>query len=69
MPFFWSQHYDTGINYVGHGDGWDEAVVEGDIPGRDCIVRFKRKGKVVAAASIFRDVDSLEAEVALERGV
>ncbi len=69
VPFFWSQHYDTGINYVGHGDGWDEAVVEGDIPGRDCIVRFKRKGKVVAAASIFRDVDSLEAEVALERGV
>ena len=67
VPFFWSQHYDTGINYVGYADGWDEAVVEGDIAGRDCIVRFKRGGKVLAAASIFRDTDSLEAEVALEK--
>lgn len=69
VPFFWSQHYDTGINYVGYAGEWDEAVVEGDIAGRDCIVRFKRKGRVLAAASIFRDTDSLEAEVAMEKSV
>jgi NADPH-dependent 2,4-dienoyl-CoA reductase/sulfur reductase-like enzyme/nitrite reductase/ring-hydroxylating ferredoxin subunit len=68
VPFFWSQHYDTGINYVGHAENWDELAVEGDIAGRDCIVRFKRKGRLLAAASIFRDTDSLEAEVAMERG-
>ena len=29
VPFFWSQHYDMPINYVGHAEGWDELVVEG----------------------------------------
>ena len=31
VPFFWSQHYDIPINYVGHAEGWDEMAIEGDI--------------------------------------
>ncbi len=31
VPFFWSQHYDMPINYVGHAEKWDELAVEGDI--------------------------------------
>ena len=41
MPFFWSQHYDMPINYVGHAENWDELAVEGDIAGKDCLVRYK----------------------------
>jgi NADPH-dependent 2,4-dienoyl-CoA reductase/sulfur reductase-like enzyme len=67
VPFFWSQHYDTGINYVGHADSWDDLVIEGDIAAKDVIVRFKKGGKTLAAASIFRDTDSLEAEIAMEK--
>ena len=67
VPFFWSQHYDIPINYVGHAETWDELAVEGDIAGKDCLVRFKRGGRTLAAASIFRDIQSLEAEVSLER--
>jgi apoptosis-inducing factor 3 len=67
IPFFWSQHYDVPINYVGHAEKWDELAVEGDIAGRDCLVRMMRAGRMLAAASIFRDVQSLEAEVSLER--
>lgn len=67
VPFFWSQHYDVPINYVGHAERWDEIVVEGDIAARDCLLRFKSKGRTLAAASIFRDVESLEVEVAMER--
>ena len=67
-PFFWSQHYDVPINYVGHAENWDELAVEGDIAGRDCLVRFLRAGRTLAVASIFRDVQSLEAEVSFERG-
>ena len=67
VPFFWSQHYDIPINYVGHAEGWDELVVEGDIAAKDCLLRFKQKGKVMAVASIFRDLESLQAEAAMEQ--
>ncbi len=68
VPFFWSQHYDVPINYVGHAETWDELAVEGDIAAKDCLVRIKRGGRTLAVATIFRDVQSLEAEVSLERG-
>ena len=67
MPFFWSQHYDVPINYVGHAEAWDEIVVEGEVMRKDCVLRFKRNGRVDAVASIFRDLASLEAEVLMER--
>jgi apoptosis-inducing factor 3 len=67
VPFFWSQHYDVPINYVGHAEQWDEIAVEGDIAAKDCLVRYKQKGRTLAVASIYRDVASLQAEVAMER--
>ena len=67
VPFFWSQHYDIPINYVGHAEKWDELAVDGDIAGKDCLLRFKLDGRTLAVASIFRDVASLQAEVAMER--
>jgi NADPH-dependent 2,4-dienoyl-CoA reductase/sulfur reductase-like enzyme len=67
VPFFWSQHYDIPINYVGHAEKWDEIVVEGSIADKDCLLRYKRGGRVLAVASIFRDVASLEAELDMER--
>ena len=68
VPFFWSQHYDVPVNYVGHAESWDEIAVDGDIATRDCVVRYRRGGRVLAVASIYRDLDSLQAEVAMERG-
>jgi len=67
VPFFWSQHYDTPINYVGHAEGWDAIEVEGDIAARDCLLRYMRGGRALAVASIFRDVESLRAEAEMER--
>jgi len=66
VPFFWSQHYDVPINYVGHAERWDEIAVDGNIASRDCLLRFKREGRTLAFASIFRDIESLEAEVEME---
>jgi NADPH-dependent 2,4-dienoyl-CoA reductase/sulfur reductase-like enzyme/nitrite reductase/ring-hydroxylating ferredoxin subunit len=67
VPFFWSQHYDIPINYVGHAEKWDELAVEGDIASKDCLLRFKLKGRTLAVASIFRDLASLQEEAAMER--
>ena len=66
VPFFWSQHYDIPINYVGHAAAWDELVVEGDIRAKDCLLRFRRGGRLLAAASIFRDLESLQVEAEME---
>jgi NADPH-dependent 2,4-dienoyl-CoA reductase/sulfur reductase-like enzyme len=52
VPFFWSQHYDVPINYVGHAERWDEIVIEGDIAARDCLLRYKSKGRILAVASV-----------------
>ena len=67
VPFFWSQHYDVPINYVGHAETWDEIAVDGDIGAKDCLVRYKSGGRVLAVASIYRDIDSLKAELEMER--
>lgn len=68
VPFFWSQHHDLAINYVGHAESWDEIQLEGDLDARDALLRYKRAGRVLAVASVNRDVASLEAELAMERG-
>jgi NADPH-dependent 2,4-dienoyl-CoA reductase/sulfur reductase-like enzyme len=69
VPFFWSQHYDVPINYVGHAETWNEIQIDGDVMKKDCTLRFKHNGRVTAVASIFRDLESLQAEVAMEREV
>jgi NADPH-dependent 2,4-dienoyl-CoA reductase/sulfur reductase-like enzyme len=67
VPFFWSQHYDVPVNYVGHAETWDEVAVDGDIAAKDCLLRYRRGGRELAAASIYRDAASLQAELAMER--
>jgi NADPH-dependent 2,4-dienoyl-CoA reductase/sulfur reductase-like enzyme len=67
VPFFWSQHYDVPINYVGHAENWDEIEIDGDIGAKDCLVLYKSHGRVLAVASIYRDVASLQAEITMER--
>jgi NADPH-dependent 2,4-dienoyl-CoA reductase/sulfur reductase-like enzyme len=67
VPFFWSQHYDVAINYVGHAEKWDAINVDGDIEKRDCSVSYMRDGRTLAVVTIFRDLESLVAESEMER--
>jgi NADPH-dependent 2,4-dienoyl-CoA reductase/sulfur reductase-like enzyme len=67
-PFFWSNHFDLHIHYVGHGSGGDDASVSGDLKAKTASVAFRSNGKLSAVASVGRDRENLEAEVALERG-
>jgi NADPH-dependent 2,4-dienoyl-CoA reductase/sulfur reductase-like enzyme/nitrite reductase/ring-hydroxylating ferredoxin subunit len=67
VPFFWSQHYDVPINYVGHAERWDSIVVDGDIEARDCAVRYQLNGRTAAVATIYRDRESLQVELAMEQ--
>jgi len=67
VPFFWSQHYDVPINYVGHAEEWDTIDIEGDVEKRNCSVSYKRDGRTLAQVTIFRDLESLKAESEMEK--
>ena len=66
-PFFWSNHFDLQIRYVGHGSGRDRATVSGNLKAHDASVIFRDDDKLTAVASIGRDLENLKAELALER--
>lgn len=68
VPFFWSQHYDVAINYVGHAENWDAVEIDGQIDRRECAVTYKRSGRTLAVATISRDLQSLQFEAAMEAG-
>jgi NADPH-dependent 2,4-dienoyl-CoA reductase/sulfur reductase-like enzyme/nitrite reductase/ring-hydroxylating ferredoxin subunit len=68
VPFFWSQHYDVPINYVGYAERWDSIEVDGSIEAKDCAVRFKRGGRTLAVASMYRDRQGRVAERAMVLG-
>jgi hypothetical protein len=67
VPFFWSQHYDVPINYVGHAESFDDIVVDGSIKDKDCLLKYRKDGRVLAVASIYRDLDNLKAELEMEQ--
>ncbi|MGH9373120.1 MAG: NAD(P)/FAD-dependent oxidoreductase, partial [Vicinamibacterales bacterium] len=66
VPFFWSQHYDVAIKYVGHAERWDDVFIDGSLETLDCSVEYRRGGRTLAIATIGRDRPSLEAEVRME---
>jgi hypothetical protein len=67
VPFFWSQHYDVSINYVGHAQRWDTAQVDGSLSAHDCRITYKAGERTLAVATISRDLQSLQAELVMER--
>jgi NADPH-dependent 2,4-dienoyl-CoA reductase/sulfur reductase-like enzyme len=68
VPFFWSNHHGVGIHYVGHAEQWDDVVIDGtlDPAAPDARIEYRLKGKVLAVATVNRDLESLEAEASLE---
>jgi NADPH-dependent 2,4-dienoyl-CoA reductase/sulfur reductase-like enzyme len=67
VPFFWSQHYDSAIRYVGHAERWDRVQVDGSLEKQDATVAFFKNGRRVAVATVSRDRASLQAELELEQ--
>ena len=68
VPYFWTQQYDVSIDYVGHASAWDSIEQHGELNAHDVALRFRRGGRTLALATVFRGRESLEAELAMEQG-
>ncbi len=69
VPFFWSQHFETTIRYVGHAEQWDRIEVRGKLGGDGgAVVGYHDRGRIVAVATVGRDAENLEAEALMEAG-
>ncbi len=65
VPFFWSQHYDVPVNYVGHAERWDRIAVAGSLKDKNAFVSYWLDSKIIAAATVYRDKECLLAGEAL----
>ncbi len=51
LPYFFSDQYDVGIEYLGHAREWDRVVFRGDVEERKFIAFWVKARRVVAAMS------------------
>jgi apoptosis-inducing factor 3 len=66
-PFFWSAHQDATIRYAGHAEVFDPPAIDGSLERQDAEVRFSQNGRLMALATVGRDLNCLKAGVELER--
>jgi 3-phenylpropionate/trans-cinnamate dioxygenase ferredoxin reductase subunit len=53
LPYFYTDQYDLGMEYVGHvGDGYDQVVVRGDLEAREFIAFWLAGGRVRAGMNV-----------------
>ena len=67
VPFFWTGQFGINLRYVGHAEGWDETVIDGDVSAKDAAVYYVSGGQVVAGAFVGRDVPAAAFEQLLAR--
>jgi 3-phenylpropionate/trans-cinnamate dioxygenase ferredoxin reductase subunit len=71
LPYFFSDQYDLGMEYVGHAGAGDAVIVRGDVEAREFIAFWHRDGVVTAAmnVNVWEVVDQLGAIVASQRAI
>jgi apoptosis-inducing factor 3 len=65
-PFFWSQHYDVTLSYVGHAPDWDRMETRGSLASRDFAAAYLKGDRIQAVVTVGRDELGLRAEAAFE---
>jgi NADPH-dependent 2,4-dienoyl-CoA reductase/sulfur reductase-like enzyme len=54
LPYFYTDQYDLGMEYVGHvpGGGYDQVVVRGDLDAREFVAFWLSGGRVLAGMNV-----------------
>lgn len=71
LPYFFSDQYDLGLEYVGLAQPHDEVVIRGETATREFIAFWHRQGRVTAAmnVNIWDVVDDLKALIVSDQEV
>jgi 3-phenylpropionate/trans-cinnamate dioxygenase ferredoxin reductase component len=71
LPYFFSDQYDLGMEYVGHAAAGDALAIRGDLAAREFVAFWHRDGVVTAAmhANLWDVTEELKAIVASRRPV
>jgi 3-phenylpropionate/trans-cinnamate dioxygenase ferredoxin reductase subunit len=57
IPWFWSDQYDTNLQYAGFHTPWDRIVIRGSLERRSFLAFYLRGGRVDAVAGLNRGKD------------
>lgn len=52
LPYFFSDQYDVGMEYVGYATDWDEVVIRGDRDAREFIAFWLKEDRVLAGMNV-----------------
>jgi 3-phenylpropionate/trans-cinnamate dioxygenase ferredoxin reductase subunit len=52
IPYFFSDQYEVGMEYVGYAENWDEVVIRGDVAAREFIAFWLKDGRLVAGMNV-----------------
>jgi 3-phenylpropionate/trans-cinnamate dioxygenase ferredoxin reductase subunit len=72
LPYFYTDQYDLGMEYLGHVDGgYDQIVVRGDLGAREFIAFWLKDGRVQAGmnVNVWDVTDSIKNLIRSGRGV
>lgn len=71
LPYFYSDQYDLGLEYIGHAPRWDRIVVRGSIAERKLIAFYVVDGAVAAAlaVNVWDVIEPLRALITSRRSV
>jgi 3-phenylpropionate/trans-cinnamate dioxygenase ferredoxin reductase subunit len=57
VPWFWSDQYDSNLQYAGFHTEWDELVVRGSMEERNFVAFYRQDGRILAAVAVNRGRD------------
>jgi 3-phenylpropionate/trans-cinnamate dioxygenase ferredoxin reductase subunit len=72
LPYFFTDQYDLGMEYVGHSAGYERVEFRGDVPGREFVVYWLDGDDRVLAGmnvNIWEGLDDIKALIRERRGL
>ncbi|XP_048854685.1 apoptosis-inducing factor 3 isoform X2 [Brienomyrus brachyistius] len=55
VPYFWTAMFGKSIRYAGHGEGFDDVIIQGDLDELKFVAFYTKSEEVVAVASMNYD--------------